>query len=419
MKDWRTFVDFNYRIENQARNWDYQKTYNHDVEGNPYPYRNSSHVYEGHNTSNYMNINAYTEYGKQLESGHNFKGMVGFQAELMKYKSISLQREGIIVPSLPSIDITSGTDAYGKEVAPSVTGNLSDWATAGFFGRLNYDYEGRYLAEINLRYDGTSRFRSDKRWKMFPSFSLGWNIAREEFWKPWEDMVGTLKLRASYGELGNQNTKSWYPTYQTMSVNASNGSWLVNGAKPNTAYAPGLVSSLMTWEQIKTWDIGLDFGALGNRLTGSFDYYQRQTLDMVGPAPELPVILGTGVPKMNNTDLKTYGFDLSVAWNDRLKNGLGYGVKFILSDSQTKITRYPNQTGRLDTYREGMKYGEIWGYTTVGIAKTQEEMDAHLASLPNGGQDAIGSRWEAGDLMFADVNGDRKSTRLNSSHLRI
>ncbi len=408
VKDWRTFVDFNYRIENQARNWDYQKTYNHDVEGNPYPYRNSSHVYEGHNTSNYMNINAYTEYSKQLESGHNFKGMVGFQAELMKYKSISLQREGIIVPSLPSVDITSGTDAYGKEVTPSVTGNLSDWATAGFFGRLNYDYEGRYLAEINLRYDGTSRFRSDKRWKMFPSFSLGWNIAREEFWKPWEDMVGTLKLRASYGELGNQNTKSWYPTYQTMSVNASNGNWLMNGAKPNTAYAPGLVSSLMTWERIKTWDIGLDFGALGNRLTGSFDYYQRQTLDMVGPAPELPVILGTSVPKMNNTDLKTYGFDLSVAWNDRLQNGLGYGVKFILSDSQTEITRYPNQTGRLDTYREGMKYGEIWGYTTVGIAKTQEEMDAHLASLPNGGQDAIGNRWEAGDLMFADINGDGK-----------
>lgn len=408
IKDWRTYVDFNYRIENQARNWDYQKTYNHDVEGNPYPYRNSSHVYEGHNSSNYMNVNAYTEYGKQLESGHNFKAMVGFQAELMKYKSISLQREGIIVPSLPSIDITSGTDAYGKEVTPTVTGNLSDWATAGFFGRLNYDYKGRYLAEVNLRYDGTSRFRSDKRWQMFPSFSVGWNIAREAFWEPLEDIVGTLKVRASYGELGNQNTKSWYPTYQTMAVNASNGSWLMNGAKPNTAYAPGLVSSLLTWERIKTWDLGLDFGALGNRLTGSFDYYQRKTLDMVGPAPELPVILGTSVPKMNNTDLKTYGFDLSVAWNDHLQNGLGYGVKFILSDSQTEITRYPNQTGRLDTYRQGMKYGEIWGYTTVGIAKTQEEMDTHLASLPNGGQDALGSRWEAGDLMFADINGDGK-----------
>lgn len=408
IKDWKTFVDFNYRIENMGRNWDYQKLYNHDVNGEPYVNRSSSHVYEGHTSKDYMNTNAYSEYSKQLESGHSFKGMVGFQAELLKYKSISLQRDGIIVPSLPSVDLTSGIDANGKEVTPTVNGNESDWATAGFFGRINYDYKGRYLAEVNLRYDGTSRFRSDKRWKMFPSFSLGWNIAHEEFWKPLERTVGSLKARVSYGELGNQNTTSWYPTYQTMSVNASNGAWLINGAKPNTAYAPGLVSSLLTWERINTWNIGIDFGALNNRLTGSFDYFQRKTLDMVGPAPELPVILGTGVPVMNNTDLKTYGFDLSVAWNDRLKNGLGYGVKFILSDSQTEITRYPNQTGRLDTYRKGMKVGEIWGYTTVGIAKTQDEMNNHLASLPNGAQDALGSRWEAGDLMFADINGDGK-----------
>lgn len=408
IKDWKTFGEFNYRIENISRSWDYQKLYNHDVDGNPYAYRSSSHVYEGHTTSNFMNTNIYSEYNKQLKSGHNFKGMVGFQAELMKYKTISLQREGIVVPSLPSVDLTSGIDANGKEVTPTVGGSTSDWATAGFFGRINYDYKQRYLAEVNLRYDGTSRFRSDKRWKMFPSFSLGWNIAREDFWKSWEDIVGTLKLRASYGELGNQNTTSWYPTYQTMSVNASNGTWLVNGAKPNTAYAPGLVSSLLTWERINTWNVGLDFGALRNRLTGSVEYFQRKTLDMVGPAPELPVILGTSVPRMNNTDLKTYGFDLTVAWNDRLKNGLGYSAKFILSDSQTEITRYPNQTGRLDTYRTGMKVGEIWGYTTVGIAKTQEEMNTHLASLPNGAQNALGSRWEAGDLMFADINGDGK-----------
>lgn len=120
-----------------------------------------------------MNTNIYSEYSKQLKSGHNFKGMVGFQAELMKYKTISLQREGIIVSTLPSVDLTSGIDASGKEVTPTVSGSFSDWATAGFFGRINYDYKQRYLAEINLRYDGTSRFRSDKRWKMFPSFSLG------------------------------------------------------------------------------------------------------------------------------------------------------------------------------------------------------------------------------------------------------
>ena len=262
--------------------------------------------------------------------------------------------------------------------------------------------------EANLRYDGTSRFRSDNRWKLFPSFSIGWNIAQESFWSSLAEYIGTLKLRGSYGELGNQNTSSWYPTYQLMDVKASDGAWLVNGAKPNTATVPGLVSSSMTWERVNTWNIGLDFGMLNNRLTGSFDYYNRKTLDMIGPAPELPVTLGTGVPQTNNTDLNTYGFELSIAWNDRLNNGLGYGAKFLLSDSQTEITRYPNETGNLNTYRTGMKMGEIWGYTTVGIAKSQEEMDAYLASLPNGGQNTLGNQWGAGDIMYVDINGDGK-----------
>lgn len=418
IKGWKTFMDFNYRIKSANTHWEIQKTYNHDVEGKPYPYNNNSHVHEEHAKENYTNFSAYTEYTKSLDSGHNFKGMVGFQSELMKRKTFALQREGIIIPSLPEVDLTTGLDVYGKEVSPTVNGASDHWATAGFFGRINYDYQGKYLAEVNLRYDGTSRFRADNRWSWFPSFSLGWNVAREGFWSNLEEYVSTFKFRGSYGELGNQNTDSWYPTYQAMTVKASNGDWLMNGLKPNTSAAPGLVSSTMTWERVKTWNVGLDFGALNNRLNGSVDVYSRKTLDMVGPAPELPVILGTAVPQTNNTDLRTYGWELSIGWNDQLKCGLGYGVKFLLSDSQTEITRYPNETGSLNTdvnadkdkavYRTGMKLGEIWGYETIGIAKTQEEMDAHLASLPNGGQDAVGSRWGAGDIMYADLNGDGK-----------
>ncbi len=410
IKDWKTFVDFNYRTVNATTHWDIQKTYNHDVAGNPYPSNNNSHVHEESKKDNYMNLNAYTEYAKNLSSGHNFKGMVGFQAELFKRKEFTLQREGIIVPDLPVVDLTTGVDVNGKAVTPAVSGANNHWSTAGFFGRINYDYQGKYLAEVNMRYDGTSRFRSDQRWKLFPSFSIGWNMAREEFWSSLEDYVGTFKIRASYGELGNQNTDAWYPTYQLMGVKASDGAWLINGMKPNTATVPGLVSSTLTWERVKIWNLGLDFGMLNNRLIGSFDFYNRQTLDMVGPAPELPVILGTEVPKTNNTDLKTYGFELSIGWNDRLKNGLGYSAKFLLSDSQTEITKYPNKTGNLDpkTYRTGMKVGEIWGYSTIGIAKTQQEMNDHLATLSNGGQNAIGSQWGAGDIMYADVNGDGK-----------
>lgn len=408
IKDWKTFVDFNYRTVNVNTHWSIQKTYNHDVAGNPYTASNFSHVHEDHRKENYLNWNAYTEYTKNLQSGHNLKGMVGFQAELMKKKEFGLEREGIIIPGYPVVDLTSGVDANGKVVSPKVNGANNDWSTAGFFGRLNYDYQGKYLAEVNLRYDGTSRFRRDNRWKFFPSFSLGWNLARENFWEPLEQYIGTFKIRGSYGELGNQNTDAWYPTYRTMEVKASDGSWLINGAKPNTAKVPGLVSTSLTWERVNTWNIGLDFGAFNNRLTGSFDYYNRKTLDMVGPAPELPLTLGTDVPKTNNTDLNTYGFELSIGWNDRLSNGLGYGVKFLLSDSQTEITRYPNETGALNTHRKGKKMGEIWGYNTIGIAKTQQEMNDHLATLPNGGQNALGSQWGAGDIMYADINNDGK-----------
>src|SRR5690606_29550852 len=144
------------------------------------------------------------------------------------------------------------------------------------------------------------------------------------------------------------NTTNWYQTYVTMPLGSSNGTWLVNGAKPNTAAAPGLISSTLPWEQVRTWNIGADLGFLENRLTGGFDYFTRYTDNMIGPAPELPVILGTPVPKTNNTNLKTSGIELNVAWRDKLKNGLGYNIRVLLSDSRTKITQYLNPTGRLD-----------------------------------------------------------------------
>jgi TonB-linked SusC/RagA family outer membrane protein len=410
VENWITNVEFNYRTNNRNFHRDNQTTYNHDVNGNPYRANVNSFVREEIRKDNFMNFNAYSEYSFTLGESHNVKAMAGFQAEQFDRKSYALQRTGIIVPGQPVIDLTTGINANGGVVAPTVEGDHDQWATAGFFGRLNYDYDGKYLAEVNLRYDGTSRFRADNRWILFPSVSLGWNIAYEDFWSPLKDYVGTLKLRASFGNLGNQNTSGWYPTYTTMNVGASNGNWFINNAKPNTARAPGLISSTMTWERVSTTNFGLDFGAFRNRLTGSFDYYVRKTLDMIGPAPTLPITLGTAVPRTNNTDLKTYGWELTVGWNDRLENGLRYGVRMLLSDSQTEITRYPNETGSLASgqFNAGRKMGEIWGYETIGIAKTAQQMQEHLAGLPNGGQNALGNRWDMGDIMYADLNGDGK-----------
>ena len=407
IKNWITHIDFNYHINSANRHWDSQMQYNHDINGNPYRYTDSSNVHEDYYKENYYNFQAYTEYTHSFNDKHNLHVMGGFQAEDLKQTQFGLQNNGVMFPDKSEVDLTTGLDVNGNPITPDVNGSRNEWTTAGFFARVNYDFDGKYLIEANLRADGTSRFRKGNQWKAFPSVSLGWNIARENFFEPINNIVGTLKLRASYGSLGNQNTTNWYQTFQTMTVGASDGSWLMNGVKPNTATAPGLVSTVLTWETIESYNVGLDWGLFDNRLTGSFDYYVRNTKDMVGNAPELPAILGTDVPVTNNTDLRTSGWELSIGWNDRLDNGLSYGIKFNVADARTKILRYPNNpTNAVDTYIAGRYINEIWGYTTIGIAKTDQEMADHLATLPNGGQDALGSSWAAGDIMYADTNGD-------------
>ncbi len=414
--NWVTNVDFNYRINTANRHWDTQYLYSHDINGAPYLRTTNSHVHEDLLKENYYNFNARTAYSFSVDERHNFHLMTGFQAENLKQKLFGLQRDGIMIPSKPEVDLTSGLDVNGNPIVPSVNGGRNEWSTVGFFGRLNYDFEGKYLLEANARLDGSSRFRKGNQWKLFPSVSAGWNIAYEDFFEPLRDQVDMLKLRFSYGSLGNQNTDNWYYTYQTLSATSAGGTWLQNGVRTNIATAPGLVSETLTWETIASYNIGLDIALLNNKLDGSFDWYVRDTRNMVGNAPALPAILGTAVPQTNNTDLRTHGWELSMGWKDRLENGLFYGAKLALSDTRTKITRYPNNpTEAIDTYIEGRYINEIWGYETVGLAKSDEEMAAHLESLPNGGQDAFGADWRAGDIMYADLNGDGRISGGNGT----
>ena len=406
VRNWITHVDFNYKIDNSIRHWDSQRTYNHNVAGEPVIYNQNSNVHEDEFKDNYLNFQLYTEYNKSIAEKHNFHIMGGFQCEQLRRTEFGLQRNGIIDPEKSEVDLTNGLSYQGVAITPNVNGARNQWQTAGFFGRINYNYAERYLAELNLRYDGTSKFRSDKMWKLFPSISLGWRISEENFMKKTKDWLSNLKLRLSYGSLGNQNIDNWYQTYQTIAYRAFTGYWLQNGQKTNTTSAPGLVSSLLTWEKVESYNVGLDFGFFNNRLTGSFDYFVRNTKNMVGKAPELPSILGTGVPVTNNTDLRTNGWELQLSWNDQLANGLHYGVTFNLSDSRTKITRYPNNpTNSIDTYIKGRYINEIWGYTTKGIAKSNEEMNAHLSTTD---QSTIGSNWAAGDIMYEDTNNDKQ-----------
>ena len=400
IKDWHITVDGSMRHHNSKKHWAVLPIYGYDADDNPYLLSwnggaaGYSEVRDEAGDQDYFSTNIFTDYSKTI-NGHYFKVMGGFNAELYKNTNLWGFGTGLITPTVPQLSTTQKDQKTGN--------GASELALAGFFARINYNYQERYILEANLRYDGSSRFLGDHRWGWFPSFSAGWNIAREAFFEPLSDVIGSLKLRGSWGQLGNNNLKEYYPFYQGMPTGVTNSAWLIGGQKQNTAGLPGIVSDLLTWETVQNWDLGFDWSAFNNRFTGSFSYYNRITKDMVADSPKLPGILGAKSPKLNNADLKSYGWELEVSWRDRIKD-FNYGVRFVLDDNQEKITKYYNPRGALDQYYEGQKLGEIWGYTTVGIAQSQEAMNQHLANnKPN-----WGSNWTAGDVMFKDLTNDGK-----------
>lgn len=367
--------------------------------------------------NNYYTTNIYSDYYIQTDNGHYIKALVGFNAESYRTEGFGVARTGLISTNVIALDGATSTPR-------DVFGNSQAWRSAGFFGRLNYNYKEKYMLEVNGRYDGASRFIGSKRWGFFPSVSAGWNIASESFFEPLANAVQMLKLRGSYGSLGNMNTTNWYPFYPTVplaigqvfpgnsgvnwGVNG-NSNWLVNGALSNVSSAPGLVSAGLTWERVKSWDIGLDYGFLNNRLTGNIDIFNRVTQGMVGPAVPITNTLGTTTPPTNNANLESKGWEILVGWRDHLNvmgSQMNYGASINVSDEVQTITKYNNSQPSFYSWYAGRKIGEIWGYETVGIARTEQQMVDHLESLPNGGQSQLGSVWQSGDIMYKDINGD-------------
>ena len=212
-----------------------------------------------------------------------------------------------------------------------------------------------------------------------------------------------LKLRGSWGTLGNTEVEALYPWFLSQPVGTANSAWLVGGEQQNTSNAPGIVSNSLTWERIESWNLGLDFAAFNNRLQGNLEYFNRTTRDMVGPPAPLPFTLGVGQPQVNNATLVSKGWEAELKWRDQIGK-VSYGLRLVLSDDIQTVTQYYNPTGTLSTWYSGRRMGEFWGYTTRGIAKTNDEMNEHLKS----NQPAWGSNWQAGDIMYQDLNGDGK-----------
>lgn len=249
---------------------------------------------ESVNTRNYYSANVFANYEDTFGEAHHVTGVVGFNYERMYLKNVSAAGQNLTSTSLDDLDLV-GQNAEG-EVLTEVGGGQSEYALAGFFGRVNYDYKGRYLFEASGRYDGTSRFAAGSRWGFFPSGSVGWRISEEPFFKPLSGYVDNLKLRASFGSLGNQNVSSYYTYMRLISVSDFAGFTFGEGssmAKYATLGAP--VASDLTWETSQQWDFGFDLTMLKNRLNITVDGYVHNTLNMLTDGVELPAASGSSV----------------------------------------------------------------------------------------------------------------------------
>lgn len=321
--------------------------------------------------------------------------MLGYNQEWSLNTASTATAKRVLSNDVLDLDATSGLQ--------SVEGGKSQLALMGYFYRLNYSFDDRYLLELNGRYDGTSRFPKDSRFGFFPSFSAAWRLSNEKFMEGTRDILDNLKLRASYGVLGNQSVASYYPYISTMPIDRSTFLFDTSGY-PTYIQTPSLVSPSLTWETVNTINFGLDFSVLNQKLDVSFDIYERNTKDML-MSVVYPSYLGAVAPKENGADLRTRGWELAVKWRDNIGQNFNYDVTLSLSDYQAEITKYNNPTGKIDDYYVGKKLGEIWGYETAGIFQDEDE----IKNSPS--QKQINSLWRPGDMKFVNQNGDNAITQ--------
>lgn len=388
--DWDITANFSYQSIDQKSLFVTNKIFDHLTDGTPVPnyLRTFDMVERGMSRDEYYSSNVFTTFTQQLNR-HNIKLMVGGQAEKSKYEGLSGWKRDLISPSVESIKSATGDF--------SLTDDLSHWATLGVFGRFNYNYEEKYLLEINGRYDGSSRFGTGRRWGFFPSASIGYNISKEDFWEPLAYTVNNLKFRASYGNLGNQNVAN-YLHYILIPVSTNLG-YIMDGQRPVYASAPGLGSLGLTWETSSTINFGLDAGLFQNKLNLTLDLYNRKTKNMFGPGESLPNLLGTRVPQQNNATLETKGIELTMGWKQAI-NELNLDLTLIYSDNKSTVLEYNNPTRILNTYYEGMTLGEIWGFESDGLFQSAQE----VTEGPD--QSELYGNWQEGDVRYKDRDGD-------------
>ncbi|WP_244214301.1 SusC/RagA family TonB-linked outer membrane protein [Pedobacter jejuensis] len=346
----------------------------------------------------YIATNVFAEYENRFGTNHYLKAMVGYNYEQSTYNRVAVQRNGIIFEDATDLNLAVGQ-------AVTTGGGYEQWAILGGFSRLNYSFKDRYLLEVNARYDGSSKFPANQRYGFFPSVSAGWRVNKEGFWNVSDKIISDLKIRGSYGSLGNGNIASY--AFQEI-FNISQSGVILNGVKPPITRIPAVLPDGLTWETSTTTNVGLDLTMLSGRLSFNGDAYIRKTTDMFTFGLTPPAVFGADVPKGNYADLTTRGWEVSIGWNDKIgksERPFSYNVRLTLADNKTKIDKYNNPDKLLSDYYEGQTLGDIWGYETEGFFIDDADIAAHAKQDPQMRASPTG-KWFPGDIKLKDLNGD-------------
>ncbi|MCO5239414.1 MAG: TonB-dependent receptor [Chitinophagaceae bacterium] len=332
----------------------------------------NSIYYNSEARTDYKTLNLYASYTNSI-GNNEFTLLGGFNQEQSEWKTLYSQRTQMINDDLPSI---------GQGVGQIISGdNFSDYSLRGVFYRLNYSYKNKYLFEANGRYDGSSKFPPGNHFGFFPSFSAAWKISDEDFMQNLKSIFPLIKLRASWGSIGNQAIS---PYLFLAGMTSSNANWVTtDGLRPITLSVPSLIRTNFTWEESQTTNVGLDLSMFNGKLYSSFDIYTRKTLNMLGPGMDYPNIIGASSPLQNAADLVTKGWEFEGTWKDKVGN-VSYRLVVNISDAYAKITRFKNENKVLNTYYEGQKIGEIWGYVTDRLYTVDDFVEGTLKETGDG-----------------------------------
>lgn len=365
-------------------------------------------IYESY-WDNLHTVKAYATYNKQIKNEHDLKLIVGTDVELFEYWSQYSQRRDLLHP-----DFGEPSLATGDQFADN---NRGHWATNGYFGRINYAFRGRYLIEVNGRFDGSSQFPKNDHWGFFPSASAGYILTKESYMDFAKPILTFLKLRGSYGSVGNENLGR---NRFLKIMRASSSGWFIGGENQLTMTTPGLVSPSLTWENVSTLDFGVDARFFSNRFGVTFDWYQRKNSDMLTGVLTVPNTLGTGAPVLNFGELTTTGWELALDYNHVFENGLNIGIVATLADFREELTKFANESKLLGEDYTGKDLGAIWGYETDRLFQKDDfQQDANGELILINGVPVLKegiptqSYWEAswfhygpGDVKYKDLNGD-------------